>query len=210
MCRTHSQSHTYTNNYALLFQGSLPVPCAGTQEPRNEASTHLSMTLCPSSSSFFLPHNTLFLSPRLFSLHTPSTLSPHHPPTHWNGGRFVDDNQVLVLVHDSQRLISDWWLVAMHTVAHKGIVCDHCLHGSSHTVYCKRKEKSGEKGGEDRKRRKGRNYQSRIVIYLPIICSLMTICSPTSYFACLECSLLLRQPHTMMYSCYDKMQLKVS
>lgn len=49
-------------------------------------------------------------------------------------------------MHDSQRLISDWWLVAMHLVAHKGIVCDHCLHGSSHTVYCWRREE--ERGGE--------------------------------------------------------------
>lgn len=54
-------------------------------------------------------------------------------------------------MHDSQRLISDWWLVAMYTVAHKGIVCDHCLHGSSHTVYCKRRggEKSEGKGEEE-------------------------------------------------------------
>ena len=52
-------------------------------------------------------------------------------------------------MHDSQRLISDWWLVAMHPVAHKGIVCDHCLHGSSHTVYWRRGEEGGGGEGEE-------------------------------------------------------------
>lgn len=57
-------------------------------------------------------------------------------------------------MHDSQRLISDWWLMAMHPVAHKGIVCDHCLHGSSHTVYCR-------KGGGRGKRKKGKRRKKR-------------------------------------------------
>ena len=49
-------------------------------------------------------------------------------PTDWYGGRFVDGDDVIILVDDGERLCGDWRLVAMNSVDQQVIVLENCLH----------------------------------------------------------------------------------
>ena len=49
-------------------------------------------------------------------------------PTDWYGGRFVDGDDVIILVDDGERLCGDWRLVAVNSVDQQVIVLENCLH----------------------------------------------------------------------------------
>lgn len=57
--------------------------------------------------------------------------------THWYGGWFVDNHQLLVHMDDAQRLGSHWRLVAMHPMTDEVIVRNDGMHIRIYTIHCK-------------------------------------------------------------------------